>query len=326
MEDIYAHRDAGDDLDAIRNARFDVKRRVLGNDNIVLPSVWSTIVNPGDTVRIFIWDPLPGRRFSIPRRDTAAEFRPEISREERGDRPIRVRAPDTRYSPSPPPPPARRRGTAPAHLEDDDDSVGEEESSVTEDEEESTEPPPPPPEQVRVSIPPADQEGNPLSFPVDTKWIATHSSVGEEQGSSGDSSKKPTTSRDMGVENLKITKAVTFSSDGRTGVQIHTLPGPETPAYSSAISIQWYHLHSDQLDWTQFKVPSCAYPLLAEITHIRSPRALACQVFLSVSRRLSRRLCRRSKRNTSKHSSMACSSSLELCYAATKPNNLIPSR
>lgn len=101
-----------------------------------------------------------------------------------------------------------------------------------------------------------DEERNPLSFKVDTRWAAKLLSSSKLIDSNNGSSVKKTRNspREMDAENLKITKAITSTAENRTTLEVHTIPGPENSTHSSSIGIRWFHLHGTALDWNQFKV------------------------------------------------------------------------
>jgi hypothetical protein len=147
---------------------------------------------------------------------------------------------------------------------EDRDDEEEEETTSEEDEEESSEPQPAP-EPVRVALTPTDQDGNPLALNVDLRCVGVHPKAEKELESNSDDSKQPRDGREMIVEKLKITKAVTVTTEGKTVVQIHKLPGPESSATSSSIGIRWYHMHAEQLDWMQFKVGF--HSKVSQVTH-----------------------------------------------------------
>ena len=133
--------------------------------------------------------------------------------------------------------------------DDDDDSS----SAPTEDEEKENDQikAPPPPRKVNT---PMDRDGNPLSFSIDMKWW-NHPNSNQVSGNKGEQPTKPQDVRDTNtMESIKILKAISVTSEGRTTVELHTFPGPENPTTAEAVDLRWYHLHGDQLDFAQFKV------------------------------------------------------------------------
>jgi hypothetical protein len=144
------------------------------------------------------------------------------------------------------------------HSEDDGEDSDEDSDTLTEDEDqvETVAILPPP----RTVVPPLDNEGNPLSFLVDTKWpLHPHQSSSTNQiiGSKGEGTSKPRDVRNLEAENLKILKAVSVTSESRTTIELHTFPGPDGSSIADDIDVRWYHLHGDQLDFAQFKVRLC---------------------------------------------------------------------
>lgn len=219
---------------------------------IVLPAVWNSAVRPGDTVKIVPWSSQRLRHAKSRSSSDLDDDYPDVWRE---------RAP---------PPVARRlsRNREDFGIEPDDADftalpVGDEDSDIEdiddievseESDDEIDSEPAPPPEPMRVVQPPIDDEGNELSFVVNTGWVKPSHNTGKETGSNSDVSGKPRDRPIMNTENFRITKAMSVTTEGRTTIQIHTLPGPESSAFSSDIHIRWYHLYAQSLDWAQFKV------------------------------------------------------------------------
>ncbi|KAF2271832.1 uncharacterized protein EI97DRAFT_244561 [Westerdykella ornata] len=111
-------------------------------------------------------------------------------------------------------------------------------------------PPPHPPHGVPAdtgsplhrTVPPLDQAGNNLSYPVDTKVEAD----------SSHSPNRPNSMRDMTMSTFSILKALhTRSTEQR--LQLHVVTGPETPWIAQFVNIRWYHLHGDCMNFVQFR-------------------------------------------------------------------------
>lgn len=102
---------------------------------------------------------------------------------------------------------------------------------------------------------PIDEEGNALSFVLDTRWAEKYLAANKENNSSeGTLTKNPQNGCSMTTETLKITRAITSTIENRTTLQIYILPGPENSSLSSSVTLRWLHLHGDTLDWGSFKV------------------------------------------------------------------------
>jgi hypothetical protein len=258
VEDVYERRNEKEgggwgsrmedleDLANVRTGRFDVyfaNRMKRTDDNVdegmVLPGVWGEIVRPGVEVRVAF----PENRYHVfP--EPNATIRQHNERERLKER-------------------SRERG-------EDSDEVGYEavdvdvgvedgtsESDGTDEDEEDSEPPPPP-EAMRTILPAVDQEGNNLSFTIRSK------SAGRESANNSDVLEKSRKFGDMNLESYRILKAVNIEVDGRTMIQIHTLPGPESSAFRSSIGFRWYHVHGEMLDWDQFKTTCTGIPELSD--------------------------------------------------------------
>jgi hypothetical protein len=297
LEEVYARREDEEHLENIRNDKLDVKVATSRGYNIVLPSLWNDLVVPGAHIRIAFWsddprDELIVRRYKTDAQDVEYEdVEIAVDPQWPDDGPIprsRTKSP----TPPPPPPPPRSR-PRPRFSEDEwfdpipnprvirertstelerihqdaeDASIsegeGEEEEGIDEgdssgdgNEEESELQPAPEP--VRIVQAPIDQDGNELSFTVNTKWVDNHSVSGEGLSDS------PKQSRDglaLEVNALNIMKATTVTVDDRSAVQVHVLPGPENSVYSSSVGIRWHHVHGEVLDWNQFRVSRLNQP------------------------------------------------------------------
>ncbi|KAF1948666.1 hypothetical protein CC80DRAFT_540815 [Byssothecium circinans] len=233
-------------LKAIQENKFDVLDNRL---NIIMPSVWGTAVQPGDTVKISFWDLENEEPVRIRERSGPAE-RPRFVRVDPNE------GQETRFPRQPSP----RRDES---IYNDSIIIEvDERSSASEGTDESEEEPeaPPYPEPLRNELPALDQDGNRLSFTVNL-WRGLPPDLAKQEVSNGE---QTNTARDMSIDNLKITKAINVETEGRATVQIHTLPGPDNSAFSSSIGIRWYHVYADMLDWNSFKTTCSTIPGLSE--------------------------------------------------------------
>ncbi|KAJ4308443.1 hypothetical protein N0V94_009351 [Neodidymelliopsis sp. IMI 364377] len=103
----------------------------------------------------------------------------------------------------------------------------------------------------RTTLDAVDDEGNKLSFRVDTTFARApdRAPVPTENDS-----KKTGPQGLTGEEHMRITKAVATQTENRNTLQVYVLPGPRGVPEHSDVSIRWYHLHSQRLlDFARFK-------------------------------------------------------------------------
>lgn len=321
---MYSRPGNDEHLQSIRDGKFDVELRAF-RDDVVLPSVWADVILPDAVVGVVLWSdssrvqPLRhvtrsrtgGVEFADTEFEPKDEWRAPISRrttfEERRPAALgRVATADEWYpterretgSDDGRPPPPRRRSTSPGnlsdgiHQDDSDGSTSEEETdeeSTSEDAGEETESVPRL-EQVRVAVEPLDVDGNELAFTVDTKWVRIHSTAGVDPARDNDATKGPGNGGEVDMDRLKILKSFVTTSEGRTTVQLCTLPGPESPLYAPSIGIRWYHIHAEQLDWTRFKACLRSLLQIRSLT-IDSPYASTYRVCLIAFKKSSPKPC-----------------------------------
>jgi hypothetical protein len=282
LEEIYTRRASGEHLENIRNDNFDVSVATSRGYDVVLPSLWDEVIVPEAHIRIAFWSDdnvNAGARLrrSYSSKDRTVEFADievDVSEDEWASNvPLQRRRTETDDLFRPPPPPPRERprlstGTHSDRMSDEEDSTSEEEEEeedeeLTDEDREGSEPLPEP-EPVRVPITPTDQDGNELAFTIGPGWIGPHSHAGKEPEISSDITKQ--SRHKMEPENLRITKALTVTTEDRTAVQVHTLPGPENSVYSSSVGVRWHHIHAELLDWAQFKVRPHLYVPTTKLT------------------------------------------------------------
>jgi hypothetical protein len=264
VEEIYTRKEDKSWVEKIRKDEFHVAIEMANEMRVVLPSLWNDFVHPGMTVLImFMFDenkvPLK-RTGSVHKQEENFPTRPEV---EIMDVDVDVSRMSGDIS---------SIGAESSDLErsvHNDGETTEDVDSVLSGDDEVSEAPSAKPvsdvrslprytshrTQIRAVIQPVDQEGNPLSFSIDTRWAAKFFLSSKVEHRSRDSL---TTSlrngRDMAAETLKITKVVTNTAENRTTLEVYTLPGPENNVLSSSVGIRWHHLHGEALDWGQFKV------------------------------------------------------------------------
>ncbi|KAH3913065.1 hypothetical protein HBH56_111250 [Parastagonospora nodorum] len=109
---------------------------------------------------------------------------------------------------------------------------------------------------IREVPPIVDIDGNRISFAVDTSKLSqslvTHGNIERNRCDERQLREKEHTGQGS-LEKYKITKAVMGEIDGRTVIQIYTLPGPTNPKLHNGVQITWHHMHSPQLSWARFK-------------------------------------------------------------------------
>ncbi|CAI6340864.1 unnamed protein product [Periconia digitata] len=243
IKDVF-RRKASDWFEEIENGEFEV---FLQKDprSIVLPGIWALLVMPGDTVVVFPRSKVEGIAVSdSPRENWEESGESGESGDDENSPPSVVSVSDENSVENS------------VEIEDDEESEegGHDEGSEDSEQSEETDSEAPPlPEPVRSVIPPVDDEGNKLSFIVDSSCSSPSRKPGKEAGGDIEISRKPVGRPVMNTENLRITRAMSVTSERRTMIQIHTLPGPESSSFSSSIHTRWTHLYADWLDWAQFK-------------------------------------------------------------------------
>ncbi|KAJ4295017.1 hypothetical protein N0V90_007025 [Kalmusia sp. IMI 367209] len=188
-EEIYARKGEHGSLEKINDDQFDVALVVDHEDRIILPSLWDALVHEGATVRILFWSDehrISTQRHSLSRDQVFEVIDDTVVQNDQRDE--------------------QAYGTQSPHVgsltHSDHEDIEESESASEDDDLVSV---PPPAEPVRAVIKPVDEEGNPLSVEVDTKWIAEHMFASKEDGSSKDSLLRgPREAHNMTTQALKI--------------------------------------------------------------------------------------------------------------------------
>lgn len=109
----------------------------------------------------------------------------------------------------------------------------------------------PPP---RDAVAPVDSEGNKLSFQVETKRL--HLVPPKGPGSEGEVKETRSGNKDVtesNVETRRMIKVSMMESEGRSMLQICTLPGPENTLLQASVAFTWYHISAAQLDFDRFR-------------------------------------------------------------------------
>ncbi|KAH7083861.1 hypothetical protein FB567DRAFT_473861 [Paraphoma chrysanthemicola] len=280
IEDIYKSRHKQHYVE-VESGEYDL--RVATSGSIVVPSLWSSIVNPSMDVRLTFRDSEDDRETTTrsenadldedatvleplgPRRDDERNYQVE-ERQPDASRDVDERY-DYLYV-------SERRGDSegsqqPLNRESESDSGESDEDSSTPgtdspaDENDATPP--------RTVEPPTDAEGHVLSFSIDTsrsmQRLKASSDFGGKNGAILDAERNISESR-LHVETRRITKALLLDDDGKTMIQIHDLPGPYVPGLRSMTSTTWYHVKAAQLDFSLFRETCLGLPDLSNRTQI----------------------------------------------------------
>jgi hypothetical protein len=261
LREAYAAQNDDIEVVAINAGWFDI----LTNDgSIILPSVWSSIVKPSSTISIRLWPEIRSRPPDRVRRHNTYDANVRLEDEPRKDneddvfyQDVAVDVGDPQHS--------RRRGR-PASV-DDASEDGLDSLTSSEGEDEEPVPPPEPPEPVREVVPPLDGDGNKLSYEVNTKSrkLLMHSDT--QPRINGTTSGEPGAKKDVfehHLETLRITRVMSTKSEGRSMVQVHVLPGPENIQLRQSVTMTWYHVALDRLDFTRFRNVCLAVPHLSD--------------------------------------------------------------
>lgn len=134
-------------------------------------------------------------------------------------------------------------------LEDEpEDTYSSDSETMAEEEEEDAENELLTPRAPRITLPPTGKNGEKLTIQVSTAWAKPP-----------ERHPKPafppsTVRKAMNKENFNILKAHLAVSQNRTILELHTVSGPQNSLVESSVSIRWYHLYDQDLDFSQFKV------------------------------------------------------------------------
>jgi hypothetical protein len=297
LEEIYTLKHEEYLVGEVREGRYDIRT----NDGaVILPTIWTSLVQPFTTIKISFWKETP----PLPRSSTKVEglqgprrvlYEDVVNvRDDAYSRTVRPSEHDDMVTidvdvpiHSPPPPISRnasrdgtqitgseRNGTEDEEIESETDL---ESIESTVDEEET-------PEVVelrepfREVNPPMDADGNKLSFTVDTSRVGHSSRVRNALESKVDESKQTTGSRgalEGHYKTLKITKALQVQAETKTIILVHTLPGPTTSQLRESATITWHHIQAEQLDFSRFKQTCLGIPNMSDRLRMLTRELLA---------------------------------------------------
>lgn len=244
LEEIYRLRHRENLADAVRGNNFTIEDE---DGNVILPSCWEQVVRPSARLQII----LPS---DILNPDIASRY-------------SRTDEPTSRYRQRSPPVVLPDSDAESAELlevvasisnSSDTTSGDDEESEIDSDSSESDGADSKAQEEVgdeilrEVNIP-NDGDGNSLVFQVNTKFLGPQRHASTNAQTNHQSTQRDTQTLAGNLEHLNIAKAISAQSDGRTSLQIHVLPGPRTHPTDPGVSIQWFHLHCERLDFRHFK-------------------------------------------------------------------------
>ncbi|UPX15079.1 uncharacterized protein EKO05_0005542 [Ascochyta rabiei] len=120
-------------------------------------------------------------------------------------------------------------------------------------------------EPIRPVIASVDGDGNDLSFQINTAFIGP---LDRATADINNPPNKREPQQSIGEkEYMYITKAVMTQVESRNTLQIHVLPGPRSTSARSDISLRWYHLHSESLDFVKFRETCLGIPGISERLH-----------------------------------------------------------
>jgi hypothetical protein len=285
-------------VEEVKEGRYDIR---TNSGAVILPSVWTTLVQPFTTIKISFWtDSSPDPTFSPGPRDTrqyrrvsyedveSAQGGAQSRRAEPGtyDDVVTIDVDVPSYSRPPPPTPRiiRPQGTRGGDDEYDEAQMERAESepysestdSSGTDEEQSL--PPKDWEPDREVTPPIDSDGNKLAFVVDTSHIGHTRRLRKEL------ERKVTESRGRKVASsategqpmtLSITKALLVQEASKTLVLVYTLPGPKAYSLQEGTAMTWYHVQAEQLDFSRFKQVCLGIPDMSDRLQMLARELLA---------------------------------------------------
>ncbi|KAH7067380.1 hypothetical protein BKA63DRAFT_116960 [Paraphoma chrysanthemicola] len=275
IEDIYKSRHKQHYAE-VKSGEYDL--RVARSGPIIIPSLWSSIVNPSMDVRLAFRDSEGGRETTTesenanlgedatvleplgPRQDDERTYQIEERWREA------PRDADERYDYTYV---SERQGDSKKYQQS---LVREIESESGESDEDSTTSATDSPADENDETPPrtvespTDAEGHVLSFSIDTsrsmQRLKASSDFGSKNGAILNAEKNIGESR-LHVETRRITKALLVDDDGKTTIQIHDLPGPYVPGLCNMTSTTWYHVKATQLDFSLFRDTCLGVPALS---------------------------------------------------------------
>lgn len=119
-------------------------------------------------------------------------------------------------------------------------------------------------EPTRQVMIPTDQDGNSIVLQVNTAFPGPTHQASANTDANNQANKRDPQELSGNTEHMSISKAISAQSDGRNSLQIYVLQGPRTPLAEPDIHIRWFHLHSEQLDFANFKDTCLGIPELSE--------------------------------------------------------------
>lgn len=273
---------------------------------IILPSVWAFVVKPSTNIKISF------RRNDVLRRQSLSDHTEEQRRHIPHDHFANVREPESRRRSSPdyhpedqipgdrfynareprakaeyafvrksesraPSPPDEGLSVVEVIISSEDE--GEDDSSLSssdldDDFAKSVEHD----ECIREVPPIIDLDGNRISFAVDTTQVSQQliaEGIVERYRHNATQVQEKEHAAKGSLEKHNITKAVMGEIDGRTVVQIHTLPGPTNHKLHDGVQITWYHMHSAQLSLVRFMDICLELPNLSDRLKVLTKEAFA---------------------------------------------------
>lgn len=250
IENIYKLKGRESLAEAIKNDTFTM---LTEGGDIILPTLWDSVVSPSAVLQVSIppdilnpdiasgesdeYIPGPGHR----------RFNPSIAHS--ADEPLNLGREEPLISGGEEP-----KGISEETNDGIDGTI--EELSIDETTSESELSDDVVPAEVTIEPPrtthfPSDDEGNKLSFQINTAVVGPQN---QSSDNVHDTSMKRKPQQSPGdVELLSITKAVSTQAEGRNILQICVLPGPRSAMPNPDVSVRWYHLHSERLDIARFK-------------------------------------------------------------------------
>ena len=225
----------------------------------ILPLFWDSVINPSTVVQVSLPSEVlesDSTWFYPTERGVRSGYQPSIQSE------FHFNNNATRSAP---------KNVERTMKESENDSSGSQDESETEDtssDSELSEIAIPAETTVQLSqtaVAPVDDDGNDISFQINTAFMGPPdqdvadtnalSSKREPQQSTGDS------------KCLEVTKAVSVKVESRSILQLHVLSGPRSATIRPGVSMRWYHIYSEKLDFAQFKETCLGISGLSERTH-----------------------------------------------------------
>ncbi|KAL6704317.1 hypothetical protein ACN47E_008381 [Coniothyrium glycines] len=258
IEEIFLRLERDDLLEHVRKGEYDIG---TVDGFIILPSLWKSIIKPGSTIQILFRSKSPDRPSSKPpsesryRRRRQSPIRDSsdeeawYTTEKRSATPEVISVADARRPPSP---------WSETFSEADESDISQEDEDI----EEESEPDPSSPEPIRIVNPALDADGNALSYGKKTTRAWNHQSVNShgpiKEASPQAENQLTINTTEPGtkptpMDAMRVTRAMITVQDNRNMIEIHTLPAPEASRLGDAVSLTWYSIASDKLDYNRFR-------------------------------------------------------------------------